>query len=128
MLDYTESGEIVRGGAWPPGEAALRAMLTRDEGVWDEGADRWTWDLIFSRTQRGGKADLVVAAESAHVAGKVLTLIFHLTGTQTGSLPKSRKVLLVELRSDDGTPGGAGVNYYGRMSGSARVRDPVGEG
>jgi hypothetical protein len=124
---YTQAGPIVRGGCWPPGDRALRIVLTRDE-AWDAGAGDWTWELLFSRTQRGGIPDLTIEADSAVVADKVLTLLFHCTPEDTAGLPGHRAtVVYMELRGDDGSPEGAGVSYYPTVSRQINVRSAAGE-
>jgi hypothetical protein len=126
MPNYTLAGPIVRGSRWPAGDLAKPIILTRDD-PWEEAAADWSWQLLFSRTQRGGTPDLAVRADSVTVAGKVLTILFHLTPKQTASLSRRGKTVHVELQSDDGQPDGAGVSTWDEVAGTAQVRDRAGE-
>ena len=123
MKDYTEKGEIVRGGRWPSANGTSAVLLTNSEG-WPDGSDGWTWQLILSQNIRGGTPDLsLTSASAAIVEGKML-LTFFATATQTAALPGiSKQIFNVELKSINGDD----VNYYDPLQGTANVRDPVGE-
>jgi hypothetical protein len=134
MKDYTAYDDIVRGGRWPAAGDALTVQITNDSG-WPAGADGWLWELLLSRTLRGGTPDLALAADSVSVADDVLTLTFHAAPDETLSLPGSgRQQFYVEVRSTEGggtTTTGSGeppvVSYYDCVQGTAVVRNPAGE-
>ena len=124
-MNYTAAGEIIRGSYWPPGGDVLTLVLTRSTG-W-VGADGWTWELVLSRTIRGGDPDLELEAASVTVDGTHLTLTVRATDDETAGLPKTNnRTFAVELRStSDDDP--AEVSYWDAAQGIAMVRSPAGE-
>ena len=126
LQDYTEDGDIIRGSRWPPAEDVLTVEIT-NTGGWPAGADGWIWSLALSRTARGGTPDVELTADSADVAGNVLTLTFHATSAETAALPAGKGRFYVEVKSDDGDDP-AVVSYYDCVAGTANVRDAAGEG
>lgn len=128
-INYTEdTGEIVRGGAWPPTAPhdVIEVKITKSN-EWAAGADGWVWEMIISRGIRGSTPDLVLIATDCSVDGKVVTLTFFATAAQTAELQAGSTEFNVDIRSTEaGDP--AIPSYYDPAQGTVQVRDPVGQG
>lgn len=130
LKDYTYSGEIVRGSRWPPAEDVLIIEITNEAG-WPGDVESWLWELVLSRNLSGGAEDLAIEADSVVLAETILTLNFHIEAEDTEDLPAAGGAFKVDVRSNDGTesaPGTVGLCYYPCVAGTAKVRNPAGEG
>ena len=131
--DYTREGAIIRGSRWPPVEGAKPVEIT-SENDWPPEAEDWAWTLIFSRiasiSASGGAPKLEVPADAAQLqTAKKIVCLFHMEPADSVRMPgSSLAILRVEVKSDDGSPNGAGICYYDCVAGTARVRNPAGEG
>jgi len=126
MSDYTPAspGDIIRGSRWPPAEDYCEVRI-ENEGGWPAGADGWDWDMLLSRTQRGGTPDLTLDAEHVSLDGDWIIARFHADDSETATLPATRGLFFVEIKSTDG---GGGVHFYDVVAGTAQVRNAAGEG
>lgn len=125
--DFTEvTGPIVRGGRWPAADDSLSVVVEKSSGWPAAAATTWTWKLLFSRTEKGGSADLELTASAAEISDTTITLTFAATPAQTAQLSGAGKITFhVDLQSTDAD---GIVSYYPTVAGTAAVRDATGQG
>jgi len=75
------------------------------------------------------EADVVVAEEREEEdLPYVIVLQFHVEADDTEQLPAAGELLKVDVRSADGAASVPVYSYYDCVAGTARVRNPAGEG
>lgn len=124
-INYTYSGELIRGSRWPPWDGEVTVTIKFTAG-WPIGAELWTWLLRFSRENLGGTADLEVTADSVtrDDPNTALILKFIATPTQTLSLPPKVPKFYVDISANDGVV----LHIHDATQGYALVRLAAGHG
>lgn len=130
--DYTaDSGPIIRGSVWPPGDDSLTVSITKSSAWSAAAADgTWSWSLLLSRAQLGGTADVSVSASTVTrstgtTTNDTINVTFDLTEANTTAIPGSgAEDIYVEVESTDGS---GNTSTWDVVQGTAQVRDATGQ-